>query len=447
MKGASAKTQPANRTPPRPAAPGREPRAPAAKAAAGASRSPQKQVLVALWMGSDFGREVMEGIHDCIRESGASWRIRFADTKGYFLSAVLWMMRSHRLDGVISFYRDKSIADELRRSRVPIVHEGDLRGYDDMPDFSGSDFVGRVSLDVEEVARAAADHLFSRSGFRSAGFVENYFDGGWSHRRGDAIVAEFSRRGVPVRRFLHRGTVHVGPGNPGPDFEGLARWLGELEKPAAVVAANDAVADDVIHLCEEEGIAVPRDVAVLGMDDNAILCQHSEPNISSVHFDGRRAGYLAARMLSSMMAGNPAPPRDSVRYGVASIAGRASTATTPSLAEIVQKALDYIDAHACEGATLPEVVRHCGYSRSLVTRRFRQTTGMSVEEALRRRRLDEARRLLRETRMTGEEIAAKCGYESPCALRRAFRRAFGQTMAECRNDSNAEPQNRGELPR
>ena len=395
-----------------------------------------RHVLVALWMGSDFGREVMEGIHDYIRENGASWRIRFADTKGYFLSSVLWMLRSKRLNGVISFYRDKTIADELRRARIPIVHEGDLRGYDDMPDFSGTDFVGRVSLDVEEVARAAAEHLFSRAGFRSTGFVENYFDGGWSYRRGDACVAEFSKRQIPVYRFLHRGIVHFGPGNPGPDFDGLAAWLRALEKPAAVVCANDSTADDVIRLCEEEGIAVPRDVAVLGMDDNYILCQHSEPNISSVHFDGRRAGFLAARMLASMMDGHPAPPRDSVRYGVSSIAKRASTAATPSLAEIVQKALDYIDAHACTGATLPEVVRHCGYSRSLVMRRFRQTTGMGVEEAIRRRRLDEARRLLRETRMTGEEIAGKCGYESPCALRRAFRRAFGQTMAECRRDGN-----------
>lgn len=394
------------------------------------ARTPQ--VLVALFMGNDFGREAMEGIHDWLRESGESWRIRFCDTKNFFAASIKWMLRARRLDGVISAFRDKSLANALREACVPIVHEGDLRGYDDLPDFDGTGYVGRISLDAEDVARAAADHLFSRAGFRSAGFVENYADNGWSRQRGDAVVAEFSRRAVPVYRFMHRGAIQTGPDNPGPDFDGLAEWLAALEKPAAVVAANDTVADDVIRLCEEGGMKVPQDVAVLGMDDNAILCQHSEPNISSVHFDGRRAGYLAAKMLSSMMAGNPAPSRDSVRYGVAKIAARASTAATPSLAEIVQKALDYIDAHACEGATLPEVVRHCAYSRSLVTRRFRQTTGMSIEGAIRRRRLDEARRLLRETRMTGEQIAERCGYESPCALRRAFRRAEGKTMAQFR---------------
>ena len=406
-----------------------------------------KQVLVALWMGSDFGREAVEGIHDWLRDGGESWRIRFCDTKNFFTSSVSWMLRSRRLDGVISCFRDKSLANELRLARVPIVHEGDLFGYDDLPDFDGTGFVGRISLDVGEVARAAADHLFSRAGFRSAGFVENYSDNGWSHQRGDAVVAEFSRRAVPVYRFLHRGVVHKGPDNPGPDFDGLAAWLGALEKPAAVVAANDAVADDVIRLCEEGGMKVPQDVAVLGMDDNAVLCQHSEPNISSIHFDGRRAGYLAAKMLSSMLAGASAPPRDSVSYGVSGISACASTAATPSLAEIVQRALDYVAAHACEGATLPEVVRHCGYSRSLVTRRFRQTTGMSIEEAIRRRRLDEARRLLRETKATGDVIAARCGYESPCALRRAFRRAEGKTMSEYRRDFNAEAQRRGETQR
>ena len=405
--------------------------APSGADPAGVSTAP-RMVLVAIWMGSTLGAETMDGIHRWIREHGANWRIRFADTKNYFVTSLRWMIRQRRLDGVITFYRDKSCVSEIRDARIPLVQEGELVGYDDMPEFAGSPLIGRVSLDVEAVARVAADHLLSRAGFRAAGYVENFYEGGWSRRRGDAIVAEFERRGVDVRRFLHHGGFHDGRENLGPDLDGLAEWLRDIPKPAAIVAANDATADEIIRICEADGIAVPRDVAVLGMDDNPILCWHSDPNISSIHFDGRRAGYLAAGMLASMMDGAPAPARDHVLYGVDRLVARGSTATPSSIGEIVQKALDYIDANACSGATLADVVRHCHYSRTLVTRRFRQMTGRSVEEALRKRRLDEACRLLRETSLSGEEIAPRCGYDSPCALRRAFRRELGLTMSAWR---------------
>ena len=111
---------------------------------------------------------------------------------------------------------------------------------------------------------------------------------------------------------------------------------------------------------------------------------------------------------------------------------RTCGAATPSIGEIVQRALDYIDANACSGATLSDVVRHCYYSRTLVTLRFRQMTGKSVEEAIRTRRLDEARRLLRETPLSVEEIAPRCGYESANARRRAFVRDTGLTMGAWR---------------
>lgn len=404
----------------------------ATSAPAGGAAAP-RTVLVAIWMGSTLGTETMDGIHRWIRETGANWRIRFADSKNYFITSLKWMIRQRRLDGVITFYRDKSCVAEIKSAHIPVVHEGELIGYDDLPEFAGSPLIGRVSLDVDAVARAAADHLLSRADFRAVGYVENFYEGGWSRKRGDAVVAEFARRGIEAGRFLHHGGFHAGAEELGPDLDGLTAWLRDIPKPAAIVAANDATADEIIRICEANGIAVPRDAAVLGMDDNPIICWHSDPNISSIHFDGRRAGWLAAQMLASMMDGAPAPARDSVRYGVDHLAARGSTAATPSIGEIVQKALDYIDANACSGATLADVVRHCCYSRSLVTRRFRQMTGRSVEEALRKRRLDEACRLLRETPLSGEEIAPSCGYDNVCALRRAFHRELGMTMGEWRN--------------
>ena len=233
----------------------------------------------------------------------------------------------------------------LHRARVPLVLFGEYL-VDSPPDAPLPPLVARVDMDLAAIARAAADHFQSRADFRSAGYVECQFDHGWSRHRGDAVVAEFKRRGIETHRFLHYGRPSDSA-NPGPDFEGLARWLRDLPKPAAVVAANDATADEVIRLCKATDIAVPRDVAVLGMDDNPVFCQHSEPNISSVHFDGHAAGQNAARALAALMDGAPVPDRATLRYG-ATVAKRGSTAATPSIGEVVQKALDFIDANASD---------------------------------------------------------------------------------------------------
>ncbi len=387
-----------------------------------------RRVLLALWMNGVFGQEVVEGIHEWLRESGVVWRIRFADSERLFNASLHWMTREKGLDGVISFFHCQNQITMTHRARIPfVILAPDILDAPLTKAHCHRD-VACVECDFAAVARTAADHLLARAEFRSAGYVESYFDHGWSRKRGDAIVAEFTRRGIQTKRFLHYGKPSPYAAKSGPDFDNLALWLRSLKKPAAIVAANDATAVDVIRICEKECIAVPRDIAVLGMDDNPVHCQHCEPNLASIHFDGRRAGRLCAQALAAMLDGQPALPREALRYGALTIAKRASTAATPSIGEIVQRALDYIDANACSGAALSDVVRHCCYSRTLVTLRFRQMTGKSVEEALRTRRLDEARRLLRETPLSAEEIAPRCGYENVSALRRAFVRDTGLTM-------------------
>ena len=404
---------------------------------------PPKRVLVGLWMGGVFGQDVMDGIHTWLRESGTSWRIRFADSASLFSSSLDWMVAEHALDGVITYYHGDTSLSSLRRAGIPCVTLGEYgggigesaEGPASRPPRTGKMPVpppfASVDLDLPALAREAVGHFLSRADFRSAAYVENHFDHGWSRHRGDAIMAEFTRQGLTTSRFFHYGRPSSLGSKTGPDFAGLAAWLRGLEKPCALVAANDATAADVIRLCEAEGIVVPRDVAVLGIDDNPVFCRHTEPNLSSLRLDGRRAGANAARALAALMDGVSAPDPATLRFGV-SVSRRASTAATPSIGEIVQRAIDFIDANACRGATLGDVVRHCGYSRTLVALRFRQMTGRSIARAIRERRLDEARRLLRESSMGIEEIAPLCGYESASALHRAFSRETGTTMGAWR---------------
>ena len=347
----------------------------------------ERRVLVALWMGSDFGRDAIEGVRGALAARGLSWRIRFTNTDGTFLAAVRWMIRERRIDGAITCFPFPEAMAVLRRAGIPVVRVD--RGDNPPPQTFGRR-VARVTLDVP---RAAVDHFLERAAFRSAGFVESFNYAGWSRQRGDACMAEFARRGLRGARFRHRRAAE-------PDFDRLAAWIRALEKPAAVVAANDATAADVLDLCEAEGVAVPRDVAVLGMDDDPAFCLRCEPNLSSVHFDGVAAGRLAADALASMMAGGPAPPEGALRYGATAIVRRASTGAVSTAGALVQKAVDFIEANALRGISLSDVVRHLGVSRALATLRFRQLRGESVLDAIAARRIAAAKRLLAGTGST-----------------------------------------------
>lgn len=389
-------------------------------------------VLVALWMDGVFGSDVMDGIHAEIAARALPWRIRFVDSPASFETTLRWMLRSGSLSGVITRYHGGPNTDAAHRARVPTVWL--------MPDSASSSSARRphpprtafVERDLAAVARAAADHFLSRSGFRSASYVENYWDHGWSRRRGDAIEAEFKSRGLRFSRFRHYDAPSPQHPATGPDFDALSDWLRALEKPAAVVAANDATGADVIELCNAAGIAVPRDVAVLGMDDNPAHCRHCSPALSSIRFDGRGAGRLCVAALARMTAGGAAP-RSPLLYGVDSIALRASTGAVSTAGAMVQKALDFIDENACRGISLAQVAAHLGVSRSLATQRFREVRGTSVLGAIHERRVAEAKRLLASSDKSLDDVAAACGFGGGAdCLRRVFRAATGLSPAQWR---------------
>ena len=391
-------------------------------------------VLVALWMDGVFGADVMDGIHAEIAARALPWRIRFVDSPASFETRLRWMLRSGSLSGVITRYHGGANTDAAHRARVPMVWL--------MPDSASSarrshpPRTAFVERDLRAVARAAADHFLSRSGFRSASYVENYWDHDWSRRRGDAIEAEFKSRGLRFSRFRHYDAPSPQHPATGPDFDALSDWLSALEKPAAVIAANDSTGVDVLELCNAAGIAVPRDVAVLGMDDNPAHCRHSSPGLSSIRFDGREAGRLSVAALARMIAGGPAP-RAPLLYGVESIAQRASTGAVSTAGAMVQKALDFIDENACRGISLAQVAAHLGVSRSLATQRFREVCGTSILGAIHERRVAEAKRLLASSDKSLDDIAAACGFEGGAdCLRRVFRAATGMSPAQWRGRGN-----------
>lgn len=208
----------------------------------------------------------------------------------------------------------------------------------------------------------------------------------------------------------------------------LSAWVRALPKPCAVFAANDYLADRVVSACAVNGIAVPDDVVVLGVDDETQICENAKPTLSSIRTDNERAGYLAASLLAERVSFPSHARVASRQFGALGITRRASTRRFPDGDVRVRKALEYIRRYACEGIEPPDVVSEMGYSRRLADLRFRQLTGRTILDEIHAVRLQRVKELLRKPNVPLSSLPDFCGYASLDDLRRVFRQRAGQTL-------------------
>jgi LacI family transcriptional regulator len=216
----------------------------------------------------------------------------------------------------------------------------------------------------------------------------------------------------------------------------------KLKRPAAVFAAHDDRAFELIKHLSAKRIRVPSGVAVLGVDNDALICENAGTRISSVQPDFEKEGFLAAETLDTMMAGGAAPGR-TVLVGVKEIVRRESTSEQSNAGRLVQKAIAYIDRHVLEGIGVADVVRHLKCSRRLADLRFRELHGRSILDTITERRLDEVKRRLAGTKEKIDSIALACGYANPNYLKNLFRKKFGMSMRDYRNSTKTMPPARG----
>ena len=279
-----------------------------------------------------------------------------------------------------------------------------------------------VYSDPVSIARAAARELLL-CGFDDYAFVPCPGHDVWSRERGAAFLHLVREAGkgahsMPARRAGINARHLV---------ESLSEWLPTLPRPCGVFVANDLAAESVLVACAGLGLAVPEDIAVVGVDNSEHLCENTHPTLSSIEKDLFGAGQTAVEMLAeAIRRGVPPPSRP---YGIVGLVRRASSRRIHHSDRRVRKAIDYIRRFACEGATPPDVVREMGICRTLADRVFRKAVGHTILDEIHAVRLERVKALLLR-RIAAEAISEQCGYHSVADLRRVFRSRVGATMRE-----------------
>ena len=281
-----------------------------------------------------------------------------------------------------------------------------------------------VSSDAGSVASSAAQVLLEL-GFNDYAYVGWLEAVAWSEEREARFAEIVNLNGKAFhpfprssRKFSDR-RLHAS----------LLPWLKSLPRPCGIFAANDYVAQIVLEACAQLRIAVPDEIAVVGVDNEDRICENTRPTLTSVLPDNDLAGYLAAELLDERMKGHRPANRT---FGALTVVRRQSTCRYRRNDARVLAAIETIRRHACEGLSAKAVIDGMGCSRRLAEMRFREVTGHSILDEIAGVRLMRAQMLLRDPRKTVEMVAACCGYNSTVALRKAFLSHMGEKLSTWR---------------
>ena len=329
--------------------------------------------------------------------------------------------------GIIGYVHNKAHAEAVLAAGVPAVIVDPLKEY--LVPSNQLSHLSRVSCDSFEIGRVAADYYLERR-YTNFAFVGEINDIHWSHDRAEAFAARVAEQGFGCQ--VYPALTARERNDFGVEQKRLCAWLRALPKPVAIMVAWDVRGRQVLDACMKAGVSVPQEVAVLSVDNDEILCETTNPPMSSIQMGPEEACYQAARLLDGLMRGKGPPRKHVITYGAVRVVTRRSTEAIRIDDPLVVKALEFIWLNIGAPMTVADVARHLSVSRRLLEMHARKTLGRTVHDEILRVRLDRAQSLLRDTRMTVNEVADACGFAGPSHFGRRFQDAFHLTPSAFR---------------
>ena len=376
----------------------------------------RKRVLLLVETSRNAGRQIIEGITRYSIETNR-WNIFFSD-RGSREQIPPWIKRWHG-DGIIARTYDKKNQKILESLDIPIVEIVSWK---------------YATLDGEAFGNMIADH-FLELGLQHFAFF-SMGQSWWSKGLCQFYDSVIKQKGYDCLIFP-KAKLKNSLALPVMWWEGcdqqVVEWLESLPKPIGIFCPLDTHAIYLINVCNDAGIAVPEDVAIMGMENDAQLCEAVFPTLSSIDLNGRLGGYHAAMLLDKMMNGEPLPPLP-IFQKPSHIAKRQSTNMVAVANPIVAKSLNFIHTHVTDNIRVSDIAQQMDISRRTLTEMFRKHLRRTPEKVILKSKMEWSKKLLRETKYSLAEITELVGYQSVAYFCRAFLRETGQTPTEFRKD-------------
>lgn len=370
-------------------------------------------VALVLPTSTAYGRMVLRGV------------AKFARSRERWILEVVpdWVSQPERVrrwrgHGFIAHASTASLADALRATKRPFVNVADAR--DDVPGPS-------VVSDNRAIGRIAAEHFLSRGFSNLAFFGET--DSHYARLRGEGFRSRAEEACCRCAWYQRKS----GESQDNHWGEQVVQWVSRLPKPLGLLACNDEIGRLVMRRCTAGKIRVPEDLAVVGVDNDDMICELSDVPMSSVAVDGERIGYLAARELSRLLVGKPVSSGPLLVPPVEVVA-RQSTDVLAVGDSLVATAMQYIREHVAERPSVNDVAERMPVGRRTLEKRFRMAIGRSILHEIQLARIEAAKDLLLKTDLQMSTVAKRAGFLDPRQMWLIFREQLGRSPSQFRGE-------------
>ena len=371
---------------------------------------------------ASFTREVNQGIIEFLQSASMKWRLDIDSESTNELPSVSINSR-WKGDGLITFRLSRQEQSAFRRRGIPVVNISS--------ESSTNPEVHSVLPNNYQAGVLAARYL-ADLGMPNFAFWGNQ-KRNYSRVRQLGFMEELGRMGKTCE--IYDCDVYALPFKERWTFLGreMRKVIRKFRKPVALFVKDDLAARTIVQQCENLGVKVPEEVAILGVNDDLVFCHASYPPLSSLSYPGRRIGFVAASVLSRLMGGDSADLPIVTEVNIVNLIKRESTNTLGFEDEIVARAIKIIREEACHRSLMvSQITKRLGVSRSLLQARMNRVMGRSPKQLIDEARELRLKGLLETTDLPVKAISYEMGFSSSEELCRFFKRSTGVSPGKYR---------------
>jgi LacI family transcriptional regulator len=369
------------------------------------------RVIVAISTVQGWGRDCLRGAITFMRNNRA-WDCRFCLMQDSVDQAI---QTASAAEGMIIDAR--LVTPPVRRLKLPVVVAGDeLR-----PGFH------QVRSDPTALGQLAARHLLERG---LTHFAYYAFDGQpFARLKGEAFKQELKSKGYDCAWLEVK--IAGAPGSWWKSRKELVTWVKKLPRPVGIFCTWDPVARTVAVACREAKIDVPREVAILGVNNDELQCGLFSPQLSSIDGGAQRVGFEAAHLLQRLMDGEKVA-KSVTEVQPLRVVVRESTDILAVPDANIAAATRHIQQELSTGVNVKQIVQRLGIGRRTLEVAFRTHLGRTVHDEIIRLQLERATHLLSDGHLSLADVAMECGFGYQSRMGNFFKKHTGMTPLEYR---------------